>query len=68
MRKINKMLANARNESLLSAARNSREGLESAMGRMSTEQLMELVQEDITDARIAEIFDSVGALHLLGSG
>ena len=67
MRKINKMLAIARNERLWSAARNSREELERAMGRMTTNQLMELVQNDITDARMAEIFDSVGALHLLGS-
>lgn len=68
MRKINKMLAIARNDALLNAAKGSRKELLEAIERISNGQLQELVQEDITDARIAEIFDSVGALHLLGSG
>lgn len=68
MRKINKMLAVARNERLWSAARNSREELESAFCRMSTDQLIELAYGEPSDQRTAEIFDSVGALHLLGSG
>jgi hypothetical protein len=61
------MLAVAKNRSLWSAARNSREELESAFGRMTTEQLIELAYSDPTEERIAEIFDSVGAVRLLGS-
>lgn len=68
MRKINKLLAIAKNESLWNAARNSREELESAFCRMSTDQLIELAYSDPTDQRITEIFDSVGAVRLLGSG
>lgn len=68
MRKINRMLAVAKNRSLWNAARNSREELESAFGRMSTDQLIELAYGEPSDQRTAEIFDSVGALHLLGSG
>lgn len=68
MRKINKMLAIARNERLWSAARNSREELESAFCRMSTDQLIELAYSDPSEQRITEIFESVDALRLLGSG
>lgn len=68
MRKINKMLALARNERLWSAAQNNREELESAFCRMSTDHLIELAYGEPSDQRTAEIFDSVGALHLLGSG
>jgi hypothetical protein len=61
------MLAVAKNKSLWNAAKNSREELEIAFGRMTTEQLIELAYSDPTEERIAEIFDSVGAVRLLGS-
>ena len=67
MRKINRMLAVAKNRSLWNAAQNSRDELESAFCRMSTDQLIELAYSDPTDERITEIFDSVGAVRLLGS-
>lgn len=38
------------------------------MGRMTTEQLYELVEGDPTDERIREIFASVDGLHLIESG
>lgn len=38
------------------------------MGRMTTEQLYELVESDPTDERIRDIFASVDGLHLIESG
>lgn len=38
------------------------------MGRMTTEQLYELVEGDPTDERIRDIFASVDGLHLIESG
>ena len=61
------MLAIAKNQSLHNAAQNSREELESAFCRMTTDQLIELAYSDPTDERIIEIFASVGAVRLLGS-
>lgn len=37
-------------------------------GRMTTEQLIELVENNPTEERIKEIFASVGGLHILESG
>lgn len=65
MRKISKMLAVARNEALLIAAKDSKKELLEAIERMSTDQLQEIVSGELTDERLKEIFDSVGALHLL---
>lgn len=38
------------------------------MGRMTTDQLYELVEGDPTDERIREIFASVDGLYLIESG
>ena len=68
MKQIDKMLAIAKHEVLWEAERKNHEELENAIGRMTTDQLRELVYDDPSDERLKEIFASVGGLHLLESG
>ena len=68
MKKIDKLLIIAKNESLWGSARSSEEELENTISRMTTEQLQELVCEDVSAERLEEIFASVGGLHLLERG
>lgn len=64
MKKINRMLASARN-----LARNDeREAIESVMRRMTTPQLLEMAYDSPSDGRVREILASVGGMHLLKGG
>lgn len=61
MKKINKMLASARN-----LARNDeKEAIESIMRRLSMPQLLELAYHSPSESKVREILASVGGLHLL---
>ena len=68
MRKIDKMLSNAKYKALIDKEPRRREAIKEAMGRMSTEQLEELANGEPSEKRLKEIFASVGGLHLLESG
>lgn len=68
MKQIDKMLVIAKHEALWEAERKYHEELENAIGRMTTDQLRELVYDDPSDERLKEIFESVGGLHLLENG
>ena len=61
MTKIDKLLADARQRA---QGRQERE-LREAVGRMTTAQLYELLDESLTDSRMEQIFSSVGAVHLI---
>lgn len=56
---------------LFAARQNTSKGndeLIKTISRMTTEQLVELVESDPSEDRLREIFASVGGLHLLESG
>lgn len=63
MQRIDKLLSTARRN-----ASKGNEELIKAIGRMTTEQLDELVNGDPSEDRLKEILASVGGLHLLESG
>ena len=68
MQKINKLLSSAKYEARLNAEQRKHKDLVGAMGRMTMDQLLELVYGDPADNRVREIFVSVGGLHPLESG
>lgn len=63
MQRIDKLLSTARRN-----ASKGNEELIKAISRMTTEQLVELVDGDPSEDRLEEILASVGGLHLLESG
>lgn len=63
MQRIDKLLSTARRN-----ASNGNDELIKAIGRMTTEQLLELVYGEPSEYRLKEILASVGGLQLLESG
>lgn len=68
MQRIDKILVSARREAVKETKRRKQTDLKQAIHSMTTEQLRELVYGFPSDERIADIFNSVGALSLLESG
>lgn len=68
MRNIDKLLLNARRAAYLESESRKVEDLTSAVRKMSTEQLMELVYADPSESRIRDIYASVGCLDMLKRG
>ena len=68
MLRIDKVLATAKREARLATERRNHDELKQAIGRMTTEQLLELVDGDPPEDRLKAILASVGGLHLLESG
>ena len=64
MRKIDRMLASARNL----AGNDEQKAIESVMQRLTTPQLIELAYDSPSESRVHEILASVGGLHLLEGG
>lgn len=63
MQRIDKLLSTARQN-----VKKGNEEISKAISRMTTEQLLELVDGDPSEDRLKEILESVGGLHLLESG
>ncbi len=63
MQRIDKLLSAARRN-----ANKGNDELIKAISRMTTEQLLELVNGDPSEDRLKEILASVGYLHLIESG
>lgn len=68
MKKIDKMLTNAKYKAMIDAEPRKREAIIAAIGRMTTDQVKELAFDDPSGERIKALFASVGGLHLLESG
>ena len=68
MPKIDKMLAIIKCKALEEVEQREQKELEQIFNRMTTAQLQELVNEELSKGRIREIFASVDGLHLLESG
>lgn len=62
------MLIAARCDMERKEQRREAEELQNAIGKMTTEQLYELVDGNLSEERVREIFASVGELNLLESG
>lgn len=68
MLRIDKLLATAKREAQLATERMNHDELKRLISRMTTEQLLELVNGDPSEDRLKEILVSVGYLHLIESG
>ena len=68
MQRIDKIIVKERRETAIEIARRQDRELKQAIHNMTTEQLRELADGSPSDERVAEIFASVGALHLVEGG
>lgn len=67
MQKINRLLSSIKHEYMVDPEHKRQQELNNIMGKLSTDQLKELVYDEPTEERIKEIFASVGGLHILES-
>lgn len=65
MQKINKLLASVKHEAKGKQDKSILSNVKAVIGRMTTDQLKELVYGNPSDEREKEILASVGGLHLL---
>lgn len=66
MRKVDRLLSSVKRE--INVERRKHKELENAIGRLTTDQLLELAYGEPSDERLKEIFSSVGSPSVLERG